>query len=222
VLEPQATADLVAPLVESAMDRGSAEGVPGAGPFTRHDGTSKIGQKLFDARVTISADPMDPDLGFPPFAPWSFTEVYHPVTWIDKGVLKELSYGRQYGVQHLARKSGLPNSTAFRLAGGTTSLEEMIATTPRGLLITRFSGVQLMDSASMMVTGYTRDGVWLIEHGRMGRAVKNMRFMESPVFALNKLEALGPAQRVFRQGSPAVAPLMKVRDFNFTSLVDVI
>lgn len=218
VLEPQAVCDLFGPLMGNVMERGMAEATPGMGPFSKHDGHSRIGDKVLDERLTISADPMDPDLGFLPFSYDLPPVVFHPVTWIDHGVLKELAYDRAYGVRQLNVDHGLPNSGAFRMSGGDTTIDEMIATTRRGLLVTRFSDVQLLNVNSMLVTGYTRDGLWLIESGKISKAVKNLRFTESPLVAFNNLERLGPVQRVYHPDSPVVVPSVKIADFSFTGL----
>jgi predicted Zn-dependent protease len=186
-----------------------------------------------DPRITISADPMDPDLGFPPFAPWgesvTRTEVYHPATWITNGVLTALAYNRQYAVENLAQAVGLPNEGAFRMSGGETSIDEMITTTKRGLLVTRFDQITLLDLTSLLLRGYTRDGLWLIENGKISKAVKNMAFTESPLFALNNLDQLGVPQRVYHPAmgrvalpQPVVVPPIKVRDFSFTALSDAV
>jgi predicted Zn-dependent protease len=108
------------------------------------------------------------------------------------------------------------------MSGGRSSIDEMIRTTARGLLVTRFSNVHQLDEASVLLTGVTRDGVWLIEHGKITHAVKNLRFTESPLFMLNSLEQLGEPTPVFSPGSPAVVPPLKARDFSFTSLVDAV
>jgi predicted Zn-dependent protease len=217
ILEPQAVCDLCWHIVDY-LDRKYAEA--GHGPFAVPKGNSRIGEAVTDERISISADPMDPDLGFPPFS--LFGAVYHPVTWIDRGVLKELAYPREYGIKQLGKNSGLPNSRAFRMSGGTATIEDMIASTKRGLWVTRFSGVSVIDEASLLCTGYTRDGLWLIENGKVTKAVKNFRFTESPMFVLNNVEALGVPQRVFHPGSPVVVPPIKVRDFSFTSLSEAI
>lgn len=217
ILEPQAVSDIFTPVVRF-LDRSMAES--GIGPFAAEDGNSKIGQQILDPRITISADPMDPDLGFPPFDQGG--NVYHAVNWIDKGVLKELSYLRQYGVQQLGKNSGLPNSLAFRLSGGTSTIDDMIATTRRGLLVTRFYGVGIIDKKSLLCTGYTRDGLWLIENGKISKPVKNFRITESPLFIFNNLDALGQPVRVFRPEAPTVVPPAKVRDFSFASLSEAI
>jgi predicted Zn-dependent protease len=219
ILEPQAVCDLVYPGLIRNLERAVAES--GAGPWAApKKGQSKIGQRVIDPRISISADPMDPDLGFPPFSQGG--NVYHPVTWIEHGVLKELAYFRPYGIRELGKNTGLPNSTAFRMSGGTTTIDQMIASTTRGVLVTRFFGTAVIDLNSAMMTGYTRDGLWLIEHGRIVKPVKNFRFRDSPLFMLNNVEALGVPTRVFHPGAPAVVPPIKARDFNFASLSDAI
>jgi predicted Zn-dependent protease len=101
-------------------------------------------------------------------------------------------------------------------------MADMIASTERGLLITRFSNVTIVDDTSMVMTGNTRDGVWLIEHGKISKAVRNFRFSDSILFKLNSVEQVGEAQRTFRPRAPAVAPAIKVRDFNCVGLLDAV
>jgi predicted Zn-dependent protease len=219
ILEPQAVCDLVYPGLITNLDREVAEA--GRGPWAASKkGQSKIGQRVIDPRISISADPMDPDLGFPPFS--QSGNVYHPVTWIDHGVLEELAYFRPYGIRELGKNTGLPNSTAFRMSGGTMTIDQMIAETTRGVLVTRFYGAAVIDLDTAMMTGYTRDGLWLIEHGRIVKPVKNFQFRDSPLFMLNNVEALGVPMRVFHPGAPAVVPPIKARDFNFVSLSEAI
>jgi predicted Zn-dependent protease len=230
ILEPQAVSDLLDPLfdVRSPLARIIAEG--SGTPFSGlRPPLTKIGQKVLDERITITADPTDPDLGIPPFD--ILGNVYHPVTWFENGVLKNLAYDRPYAMKKLRLNSSLENSGAFHMTGGTTSIDEMIQTTKRGLLVTRFSGVDVVDAASMLCAGYTRDGLWLIENGKISKPVKNFRFTESPLFVLNQVEQLGVPQRVFhvrhdpyRRGNdmPAFVPPVKVRDFSFTSLADAV
>jgi predicted Zn-dependent protease len=217
ILEPQAVANLCDSIMQS-LDRQLAES--GNGPFAAGHGNSRIGEKVFDERITISADPMDSDLGFPPFS--NAGNVYHPVTWVQNGVLKELAYFRPYGIRTLGKNTGLPNSGAYRMSGGTTSIDEMIATTKRGVLVTRFWGVHVLDPQSLLSTGYTRDGLWLIENGKISKPIKNFRFTESPMFVLNNVEQLGVPQRVFHPQAPVVVPPIKARDFSFTALSEAI
>jgi predicted Zn-dependent protease len=231
ILEPQAVADLMDVLVRSFF-RELIESQGTASPW--HLGfdealrlwRTKLGMKVVDERVTIGHDPADPRLGI----------VMHPlewpgpVTWIERGVLKSLGHGFRYAMEHLPGRHALrTGEISYSMAGGDVSIDEMIRTTRRGLLVSRFWNVQLLDGESLLSTGYTRDGLWLIENGQITKAVKNLRFTESPLFVLNNLEALGEAVPVFRptrrEGgylTPAVVPAIKARDFSFTSPIDAI
>ena len=251
ILEPQAVCDFIGQLVfGSALDRYDAEGQE-RGPFFKtgsrmgQPGTppfSRLGDRVADPRITISADPMDPEAGFPPFnTEWQgpdefFTNgaVYHPATWIDQGILTHLAYNRNYGATELAQQTGLPNSRGFRMSGGPTSITEMIETTKRGLLVTRFDSVLNLDDRSQLYRGYTRDGLWLIENGKISKPVVNMAFTESILFVLTNIEQLGPPQRTFHpnvpflpwsmanQPQPVIVPPMKIKDFSFTALASAV
>lgn len=218
ILEAQAVSDLFSPILDSFMGRVPAE--QGAGPFAAGNGNSKIGLQVIDSRITVSADPMDPDCGFVPFD-WN-GEPYIPVKWIENGVLRELEYNRHYGITRLTEDYALPNSKAYRMSGGDLSVEEMVSRVKRGILVTRLNGVMVVDQRSLLSTGNTRDGLWLIEDGVISKAVRNFRFTDSPLFAFNNVSMLGIPQRVFRPSAPAVVPPVTVRDFSFTSLMDAI
>jgi predicted Zn-dependent protease len=218
ILEPQAVADLLQPLVFTGLDRFWAEA--GGGPFSAGGGNSKLGFKVADGRVTLGHDPTDPDLGVIPF--YNGWEPVRPVRWIDGGRLTSLAYDRAYALSSLQQNLALPNTRAFRLSGGETSLEEMIRTTERGLLVTRFSNLALLDQKSWLQTGLTRDGLWLVEHGKITKAATNFRFTESPLFVLNNLEQMGRPVPIFSPGTPIVVPPLKARDFSFTSLADAV
>ena len=137
---------------------------------------------------------------------------------------------RQYALSTRGENVPRLQSRAFRMSGGETTLEQMIASTRRGLVVTRFGNVRLLDATSLLSTGLTRDGLWLVENGRITRPVKNFRFTESPLFALNSIEQLGPPVPVFRPWNepldpaitPAIVPPLKVRDFSFTASIDAI
>lgn len=241
ILEPQAVSDLMQPLIRS-LARIPAE--MGMGPWADRPehtaqtdflvddsislaaamgggggGNSKIGQLVLDPRITISADPADPEGPFLPFAPDGSPN--RAVKWIENGVLRELSYPRSYANQMLNKPDPLNNSGAYRMSGGDTSIEEMIARTERGLLVTRLTNVRVVDGDSLLCTGTTSDGLWLIERGEITRPVKNFRFRESPLFAFNSLEALGKPVRVLQQ-MPAIVPPAMVHDFSMTSLADAV
>jgi predicted Zn-dependent protease len=236
ILEPQAVAELMLPLVRS-LTRMSAEA--GVGPWADKSprsegaaaarepgadaaeelGRSKIGQKVLDDRITIGADPADPDAAIVPF--WADGTPHRAVKWIEDGVLRELAYDRFYALRALNRSDPLNNSQAFRMSGGQASVDEMIADTARGLLITRLVNVRQVDGDTLLCTGTTSDGVWLIERGRITTPVKNFRFRESPLYAFNNLELLGTPVRVL-QRMPTIVPPAKIRDFSLTSLADAV
>jgi predicted Zn-dependent protease len=179
--------------------------------------------KVVDERVTIVSDPLDAE------APANvFTGEGLPVArtvWLENGVVRNLAYDRFW-----AQKQGVspaPQSGTLRMSGGESSLEEMIESTDRGILVTRFWYIRPVDPRTILFTGLTRDGTFLIEKGKVTRAVKNLRFNESPIFMLNNVVAMGRPVRVSasESGSPGTAvvvPPLKVRDFSFTSLSDAI
>jgi predicted Zn-dependent protease len=186
---------------------------------------TKLGLKLVDERITISHDPTDPQLGVYPELGEG------PITLIERGVLTTLNYGRAYSERALNRNQSAMSRPSYRVSGGTTSVDEMISTTKRGLLVTRFSNLAVLDYSSVLSTGFTRDGLWLIENGRVSKAVKNMRITESPLFVLNQIEQLGVPVPVFRTGKykygypgpwSAIVPPIKSNDFSFTATIDAV
>ena len=113
---------------------------------------------------------------------------------------------------------------SFLMTGGDQTVDEMIRSTPRGVLVTRLWYLREVDPRTILYTGLTRDGTFLIENGKISRPIKNFRFNDSPLFMLNNLEAMGPPERLAgtEAGGAVVVPPLKVRDFNFTSLSDAI
>lgn len=221
VLEPQATHDLVSRMFGGLLDRSEAEHPQNPrGPYALRRGYSKIGLRIVDPRITVKFNPLDPDCSFPPFN--QFGEVYNETRWIEDGVLKELAYNREYGIEKLGRDDALPTQGSYSMSGGDSSIETMISNTERGLLVTRLMVERVISPQQLLTTGVTRDGLWLIENGRVSQAVKNFRFTESPLFVLNNLLEMGEPQRVFSPGTPAVAPPIRAQDFSFTATVDAI
>jgi predicted Zn-dependent protease len=216
IMEPQAVHQMMVQAIYQ-LDRYAAENFNTV--FTLRPGQSKIGLKVFDERVTLSTDPMDPEMGYIPFDYQG--SPYRPVKWVEHGVLKELSYSRQYALSQLGHGDALPNPYSYRMSGGDTSIEEMISTTKRGLLVTRLNGVSVLHGPSLLSTGTSRDGLWLIENGKIKFPVKNMRFTESPMFIFNSIAQLGKPVRVYA-GNPTTVPPVKVLDFNFSSLADAV
>jgi predicted Zn-dependent protease len=100
----------------------------------------------------------------------------------------------------------------------------MIKGTDRGVLVTRFWYLRMVDPRVLLITGLTRDGTFLIEQGKISKAVKNFRFNDSPLFLMANAEAIGPAVRLAGTeiGGDIVMPPVKAHDFNFTSLSDAV
>lgn len=220
VLEPTAVGNLVQLIAGAAQARAADEG---RSFFSKPGGGTKIGLKVVDERVTLLSDPLDPDAYGSQFGGDGLPS--KKLTWIENGVVKNLAYDRWWAQQQGAEASSFPGS--LRMLGGTTSIDEMIASTERGLLVTRFWYIRPVDPRTILYTGLTRDGTFLIENGRVTRAVKNLRWNESPIFMLNNVEAMGVPERVSASesggpGQAVVVPPLKVRDFTFTSLSDAV
>lgn len=217
VMEPQAVGDLVQ-LMGGYI--GAREADEGRSPFVKQGGGNKIGQKIIDSRVSIISDPADPDLRSQPFDDDGL-----PIgrqVWVDNGVLKQLYYSRFWAKKQGKQATGSPSS--FKMTGGTASLDDMIKSTDRGILVTRLWYLREVDPRTILYTGLTRDGTFLIENGKVSHAVKNFRFNDSPLFMLNNVEALGRPVRIggTEAGGAIVVPAVKAKDFTFTSLSDAI
>ncbi len=217
VMEPQAVGDLVQ-LMGFYVDARQAD--EGRSPFVKEGGGNKIGMKVIDSRVSIVSDPFDPDLRGQPFdgdgLPLSRQ------VWIEDGVLKHLYYSRFWAKKQNAIATGAPST--FKMTGGTTSVEDMIKSTERGILLTRLWYLREVDPRTILYTGLTRDGTFLIENGKVSHAIKNFRFNDSPLFLLNNAESFGVPVRIggTEAGGPIVVPAVKAKDFDFTSLSDAI
>ena len=217
ILESQAVGDLVQ-LLAFALDARSAD--EGRSAFSKQGGGTKIGDKVVDSKVTLYSDPSDPQLLG---QPWNGEGLpLSRETWIENGVLKQLQYSRFWAQKKNARATG--GVGGVKMVGGEATTEQMIASTPRGILVTRLWYLRPVDPRTVLYTGLTRDGTFLIENGKITKAIKNLRFNESPLFMLNNLEMLGRPERVAgtEAGGNVVFPTLKVRDFNFTSLSDAV
>jgi predicted Zn-dependent protease len=220
VLEPTAAANMIGLMMGSLGARTADEG---RSFFSRQGGGNRIGEKFLDPRVNIWSDPSDPALATSPFSSQGLPN--RRVTWVENGVLKNLSYDRFWAQQKNVQPTGSP--AGYSMRGGGTSVEDMIASTERGLLVTRFWYIRPVDPRTILYTALTRDGTFLIENGKIVSAVKNLRYNESPVFILNNIEAIGEPVAVSASESgdvsqPVVVPALKVRDFTFSSLSDAV
>jgi predicted Zn-dependent protease len=138
--------------------------------------------------------------------------------WFERGIAKNASCSRFW-----AEKTGReprPRPDNFSMAGGTVPVEEMIRSVKRGILVTRFWYMNIVDPRTLLCTGMTRDGNFLVENGKVMGPALNLRFNESPVAAFGKIEALGPAERTInsdRYGAAISVPPLLIKSFTFSS-----
>jgi predicted Zn-dependent protease len=220
ILEPNAVGDLVSFMMSFFGARQADEG---RSFLSKKGGGNRLGEKLYGEDVNIYTDP---DFKTAPGAPFDGQGLpTKRLDYVRAGVVSNLNYGRYWAKK--MSKEPTPGASNIIMDGGKTSIEEMIKTTERGVLVTRFWYIRLVDPQTVLLTGLTRDGTFLIEQGRLKYAVKNFRFNETPVKMLNNIEAMSPSIRItgserFGGSNPVLAPALKVRDFSFTSLSDAV
>jgi PmbA protein len=218
ILEPAAVVDLVGFLFYDFAATSVAD--------KRSCFSGRVGKLLLGKNITIADDVYHPDqLGMP------FDGEGAPrqrVNLVDHGVIQNLVYSRQSAKQAKVRPTGhgfaLPNEYGeapmnLVVAGGRTSVEEMIASTDRGLLVTRFWYIREVDPYEKVMTGMTRDGLFLVEKGKIAKAARNFRFNQSVLEMLRNVESLGPARRAAGEESfEMVVPPMKIGSFQFSEV----
>ncbi len=218
VLEPAAVADLVTFMMFFTDARSADEG---RSFLSKKGGGNRKGEKFFGDGVTIYTDPAN-KVG--PGAPFAGDGL--PATKMDfvkNGVVTNMFTSRYWAAKTNTQPTPFP--TNLIMQGGNSSVDEMIASTERGILVTRFWYIRLVDPQTVLLTGLTRDGTFLIEKGKIKSAIKNFRFNESPVIMLNNVQAMSPEVRVSGSngtGFPTLLPALKVDNFTFTSLSDAI
>ena len=188
--------------------------------------TGRMGKQLFDQRISVTDDVYHPLQLGPPFDGEGIPRERVPL--VERGVPKNLVYSRASAKRAGKKATGhgfaLPNEYGeapmnLVFSGGNSSLPEMIATTDRGLLVTRLWYIREVDPYEKLMTGMTRDGLFLIEGGKTMSAVRNFRFNQSVLEMLRNVELLGPAVRAAGEESfEMVVPAMKVRDFRFSEV----
>ena len=219
-LEPTAVGMLMLRMRSAFSARTADEG---RSAFSRPGGGTLVGERLFDARVTIRSDPAAPNAETSPFA--GDGQPTRAETWVEDGVLRGLSYSRFWADQQGVEPR--PAAANLIMAGGDASIEDMIRSVRRGVLITRFWYIRPLNPRTISYTGITRDGTFLIENGRISRPVNNFRFNQSLVELLGSVEMAGTPTRVAAgenssAGVPIVVPPLKVRAFNLSSVSEAI
>lgn len=216
VLEPTAVGDLVQLLGFSMNARNAEEG---RSFLSKKGGGTLVGEKLFPETITLRSDPFDKRF---PASPWGQGGLPNgKIAWIENGVVKNLWYDRYWAQK--AGKQPTPFPASMILEGGDKTLDQQIASVDRGLLVTRFWYIRSLNQQTVQLTGLTRDGLFLIEKGKVTKPVVNFRFNESPVRLLQHASSLGLAIRVRGgEGQGMVAPSAVVENFPFTSVSDAV
>ena len=221
VFEPTATGDIVSLMMGGFMSAGfsarSAE--EGRSFLSKRGGGTKLGDKLFPDFITLRTDPFDPRM---PAAPWSNDLTpSRKINWIEKGVVSNLSIDR-YWAQKTNRQP-TPAASSLILDGGEESVEDLIKGVDRGLLVTHFWYIRFVNPQTQQYTGLTRDGLFLIENGKITEPVVNFRFNDGPLTLLQNTVKLGKVSRMRGlEGASMVAPALVAKDFNFTSISDAV
>jgi predicted Zn-dependent protease len=230
LLPPTAVADLLTYAYWTASARDAEEG---RNVFSAPGGSTKLGQRLAALPVRLHSDPSEPGLECPPFviAPSSeggIQSVFdngapvQPTSWIADGVLTNLIRSRNW-----AARSGadpvFPVDNLILDGGGTATTQDMIASTKRGLLLTCLWYIRQVDPQTLLLTGLTRDGVYLIEDGQVVGAVNNFRFNESPIDLLGRISEVGRSEHTLpREWSDYFTrtsmPTVRVPDFNMSTV----
>ena len=228
LMPPSTVADMMIYLSWSMEGRGAQEGrtalsAPGGG--------TRVGERLTDLPLTLYSDPAAPGLQCAPFVHVANsserTSVFDNgmdigrVDWIRDGTINALTYPRA-AAQEFGATPTAPADNLL-MTGGAASLADMVAATERGLLLTTLWYIRTVDPTSLLLTGLTRDGVYLIEDGQISAAVNNFRFNESPLDLLRRATEAGAAEQTLPRewadwATRAVMPTLRIPDFHMSSV----
>lgn len=218
ILEPQAVADLLG-FFAFGFDARSAE--EGRSPFSAPGGKTKLGEKIFDERINIYSDPWHPDLPGSQSAQGGLPS--EKIYLIRNGVLENLVYSRFWAKQKGKEPTPGPVNSIVESSQSPATIDDMIKSMDRGLLLGRFWYIRGVDPRTALQTGLTRDGIWYIEKGKIQYPVRNFRFNQSVIqlLAPGNVEMIGKSERVGSSegqgGNAALLPALKVKEFHFSS-----
>jgi predicted Zn-dependent protease len=220
IMEPAAVADLIGWLGFAFGARDAEQGQsflskPGDGKTV----STYLGEKLFPEIITLRSDPFHPKLASTPWGPSLLPNENMP--WIEKGVVRNLYYDRFWASK--AGKKPTPSPGNLVLEGQDNSLADLIKSVDRGLLVTRLWYIRVVQPKTWQLTGLTRDGVFLIEKGKVTDPVTNFRWNQSPAEVLQRTTMLTQPVRVTNDETGAnMAPALITTDFNFTSVSEAV
>ncbi|MCV2490135.1 metallopeptidase TldD-related protein [Geodermatophilus sp. YIM 151500] len=230
LLPPSAVSDLMIYLYWTMEARDADEG---RNVFARPGGGNRIGERLAALPLTLRSDPFAPGLECAPFQVVSGSSgsasvfdngMAVPATnWIEDGTLTNLVRPRAWALRTTAPATAAGDNLLLEDAAATASLDEMVAATDRGLLLTTLWYIREVDPQTLLLTGLTRDGVFLVENGEVTGAVNNFRFNESPVDLLARTVQAGRTERTLPREwndwfTRTAMPPLRVPDFNMSSV----
>jgi len=228
IMPPSTVADMMIYLVWSMAGRGAQEGRTA---FSASGGGTRLGERLTELPLTLFSDPMAPGLACAPFVATSTSSealsVFDngmeitQVDWIRSGVINALAYPRATAAKFDAEVAVAADNLV--MTGGSAELTDMIAATERGLLLTTLWYIREVDPTTLLLTGLTRDGVYLIEDGEVTAAVNNFRFNESPLDLLRRITEAGASQKTLPRewgdwATRAAMPTLRIPDFYMSSV----
>jgi predicted Zn-dependent protease len=219
ILEPRANARFLS-LMTGLFNARTAEGPVGNYFSGKQPGTTKVGEKLFSESFTLKSDVGNSILRQSPIGTDGMAA--RPVTWIEKGVLKNLSYDRAWATRQKKEPTAVTTNQSLVMEGSDMTVEQMIKTTKRGLLVTFFWYIRPVDQPTLLNTGMTRDGLFLIENGEITGPVQNFRWNMSPLVGYNNITAVGKPVPIHTGESydgpgTALVPPVRIEDFFMTS-----
>jgi predicted Zn-dependent protease len=219
ILEPRPAARFLSLMLGALNARAAEEGRSFmSGP---ERGETKAGQKIFGDNITIRSDIGNPVLRQTPIGPDGLGA--KPITWIEKGVVKNLFYDRYWAKKQNTPFTPTGPQQSLVMEGGSATIDQMVKSTRRGLLVTFFWYIRPVDQMRLLNTGMTRDGMFLIENGEIAGPVQNFRWNDGPARGFNNVTMLGvpvPMHigEAYDTPGTALVPSMKIEDFKMTSI----
>jgi predicted Zn-dependent protease len=228
IMPPSTVADMMLYMVWAMAGRGAQEGRTA---FSAPGGGTRVGERLTDLPLSMFSDPMAPGLACTPFVAASNSSEtvsvfdngmeISQVDWIRDGVINTLAYPRATAAKFDARVAVAADNLV--MTGGSADLGGMIAATERGLLLTTLWYIREVEPTTQLLTGLTRDGVYLIENGKVTAAVNNFRFNESPLDLLRRATAAGLSELTLPRewgdwATRAAMPSLRIPDFHMSSV----
>jgi predicted Zn-dependent protease len=230
ILPPDATADLMVSLLEAMSGRDAEDG---RNAFSAPGGGTKVGQTVSSLPLELTSDPRAPGLECSPFVVTAVSGTDGSVfdnglplgrtAWIEQGVVRRLRYHRAGAARSRCPAAPPIDNVVLELPSAERTLDDLVAGTDRALLVTCLWYIREVDPVTLLLTGLTRDGVYLVERGEVVGVVNNFRFNESPLGVLGRVADVGRSERALSREwgewmNRSSMPALRVADFNMSSV----